>query len=158
MMFVLDIGCGSNKSYIFRPYSKANIFLDIESPSKKIENFIVGDISHTPFRDTVFEEVYCSHVLEHINNPLDALRELIRICDGVLTVKVPHRFSKYAKKDPKHINFFNARWFEKTLEYLFIPSDNYEIKVEHKSLIHPYIPIITMPEEIIVRIHGFQAS
>lgn len=155
MKSVLDAGCGSNEGYNFKPYSKANVFLDIESPSKKIENFIVGDVSHMPFRDAVFEEVYCSHVLEHINNPLDALRELIRVCDGFLTVKVPHRFSKNAKKDPKHINFFNARWFEKALEYLFITSYNYKIEVKHKSLIHPYIPIITMPDEIIVSVYGF---
>ncbi len=45
-----------------------------------------------PFADSSIEEVYASHVLEHLDRPFDVMRELHRILvpGGRLIVKVPH--------------------------------------------------------------------
>jgi SAM-dependent methyltransferase len=79
---VLDIG---NGGYPF-PYATvlADRFLE-RSPSRfeplirGNKPFILADIHELPFRDKSFDFVYCSHVLEVVNNPLKACKEIIRV-------------------------------------------------------------------------------
>jgi ubiquinone/menaquinone biosynthesis C-methylase UbiE len=40
---------------------------------------VVADIARLPFADKSFDYVYCSHVLEHADDPLAVCRELVRI-------------------------------------------------------------------------------
>lgn len=48
-----------------------------------------------PFKDNSFDEVYMSHVLEHLADPIKILREIIRISKdkAIITIKVPHAYS-----------------------------------------------------------------
>lgn len=79
---VLDIGTGG---YPF-PYATvvADKFLE-ESPFRHEDlvtgnkPFVQADIHELGFRDKAFDFVYCSHVLEVIENPLRACRELMRV-------------------------------------------------------------------------------
>jgi uncharacterized protein YbaR (Trm112 family) len=41
--------------------------------------FVVGDALRLPFRDQAFDFVVCSHVLEHVDDPLRMLGELSRV-------------------------------------------------------------------------------
>lgn len=45
-----------------------------------------------PFEDSSFDEIYASHVLEHLDRPFGVMREFHRILapGGVLILKVPH--------------------------------------------------------------------
>jgi len=147
---ILDVGCGSGVSYGFKPHFKADVFLDVEKPSSPIPNFVVGDVQHLPFKTGSFKEVYCNHVLEHVENPFQALKELIRVANGTVTVKVPHRFSVNAKKDPAHISFFNVKWFDEALKRLHVSF--HRINVEYRSFPHPYMPLFRLPHEITVQI------
>jgi len=147
---ILDVGCGSGVSYGFKPYFKATVFLDLEKPSRPIPNFVVGDVCHLPFKTACFKEVYCFHVLEHVENPLQALKELIRVTNGTVIIKVPHRFSPNAKKDPAHVSFFNVKWFEKALEHLRV--NFYWIEVERVEFPHPFAPLLRLPHEITIQI------
>lgn len=49
------------------------------------------DIQRIPFPDSVFDIVYASHVLEHVSNDLQALREISRILrpGGIAILPVP---------------------------------------------------------------------
>ena len=49
-----------------------------------------------PFKDNEFDEVYCSHVIEHLDDVIKTINELWRITknNGQLIIKVPH-FSIY---------------------------------------------------------------
>lgn len=40
--------------------------------------FEIADINHLPFEDKSFDFVYCSHVLEHVDDPIQACAELAR--------------------------------------------------------------------------------
>ena len=79
---VLDIG---NGGFPF-PYATvlADRFQD-ESPSRYeglITNnkpFVLTNIEELGFRDKVFDFVYCSHILEVIENPVQACAEIMRI-------------------------------------------------------------------------------
>lgn len=94
----LDIGCGYKKEY-------ASIGIDI----RKLPGVdIIADINHLPFKDNSIDEIVCTHILEHIPNLTDAMRELHRILKphGLLFIKAPHANSLWSKSNPEHKTFF----------------------------------------------------
>jgi len=92
---VLDLGSGG------WPFSRADHLADkfpeqtthrVESIIRDGRPFCVVDIHHLPFKDDAYDFVFCSHVLEHLDNPGQAIRELTRIArKGYL--EVPSRLS-----------------------------------------------------------------
>lgn len=57
-----------------------------------------------------FEEVYCSHVLEHLEDTQKTMDEIWRACSNGarVTIKVPH-FSGMAAPSPFHKRHFNSQ-------------------------------------------------
>jgi len=79
---VLDVGCGA---YPF-PYATMLVDLYTEKSEHRHEDlrtngkpFQVADINHLPFEDKSYDFVYCSHVLEHVEEPKRACEELMRV-------------------------------------------------------------------------------
>ncbi len=79
---VLDVGNGAY------PFPLATMLVDLytektrhRSETLKTDGklFKVADINHLPFEDKSFDFVYCSHVLEHVDDPHRACEELIRV-------------------------------------------------------------------------------
>jgi len=81
---VLDLGSGAD------PFPLATHLADLyigktthrSGGSLVIKNdrpFTICNIEKTPFKDKEFDFVYCSHVLEHTNNPAKACEEIMRI-------------------------------------------------------------------------------
>lgn len=77
---VLDVGSGDG------PFPRADVLFDkYVFDTDRMSNlvidrpFVMGDISALPFLDNSFDFVYCSHVLEHINNPEIAMKEMMRV-------------------------------------------------------------------------------
>lgn len=52
---------------------------------------VLADAHRLPFVDARFEQIRASHVIEHLERPLDALRECHRVCEpgGSIYVEVP---------------------------------------------------------------------
>jgi SAM-dependent methyltransferase len=79
---VVDIGSGG---YPF-PYATVltDRFVD-DSPSRRERlvttnmPFLISDIHALPFGDKSFDFVYCSHVLQGVEDPLAACREIMRV-------------------------------------------------------------------------------
>lgn len=79
---VLDIGSGTD------PFPFSTVHLErylkfsrhrhttVEVTSTPL---VVSDVQNLPFSEKVFDFVYCSHVLEHVDNPLLACKEIMRI-------------------------------------------------------------------------------
>jgi ubiquinone/menaquinone biosynthesis C-methylase UbiE len=80
---VLDIGCGGD------PLPQATTLLDISFETmsnrarqgrlRKDKQFVVANICQLPFKGKTYDFVYCSHVLEHVDNPIAACREIMRV-------------------------------------------------------------------------------
>ena len=79
---VLDIGNGGY------PFPYATVLTDrfLEKSPSRFESlvrankpFVLADIHDLPFRDKGFDFVYCAHVLEVVDNPLKACREIMRV-------------------------------------------------------------------------------
>lgn len=76
---------------------------------------VVADLEKVlPFENDYFEEIYCSHVLEHVSALTKLLSELHRISKSgaVIKVIVPH-FSFFGSyTDPTHKRFFGYFTFD----------------------------------------------
>lgn len=79
---VVDVGSGG------QPFPYATVLVDqfIEKSRHRDEVFersgkplVLADIHSLPFGDKSFDFVYCSHVLEHANDPLETCFEIMRI-------------------------------------------------------------------------------
>lgn len=100
-----DIGCGR------KPWPRANHVVDtnstFEQHKREGQIFTRGSITERlPFNDKQFDFVTCFHVLEHVNDPVAAAKELSRIGKRGL-VEVPHP----AKEGMLLFHETDHRWF-----------------------------------------------
>ena len=81
---VVDIGSGD------KPFWRADIFFDNLSLGNEqristmetitdLGLFIDGNLPNTPFKDKAFGFSFCSHLLEHVDDPDLAIKEIMRI-------------------------------------------------------------------------------
>ena len=96
----LDIGCGPNPQPGFtgidwKQYNESIVVVDLN------KNIL-------PFANDSVDEVYSAHTLEHLDNPMDMVKEINRVLkpNGKLTIKVPYGMHPYSKK-PNHKNYWN---------------------------------------------------
>jgi predicted SAM-dependent methyltransferase len=95
------------KRYIGQDYCPANYFTIDLTPLPGTR--VVCDLTQgLPFKNNSVDELICIHVLEHINNLKEIMRELHRVLKigGTLKVWVPHCFSAIAFGDSTHVRFF----------------------------------------------------
>jgi SAM-dependent methyltransferase len=73
---VLDVGCGAKPYYPFFAGAAEYVGIDVvESPSADL----VGAVESLPIEDDSFDIVLCTQVLEHVDDPAAAVRELHRV-------------------------------------------------------------------------------
>jgi SAM-dependent methyltransferase len=58
-----------------------------------------------PFPNDTFSSAYCSHLIEHLRDPLAFMEELARVCapGAVAVFRVPYGSSDNAWEDPTHV-------------------------------------------------------
>lgn len=122
---VLDVGCGT------KPKGDVNIdfFGGGLNPQtgdqvqgefmsrEKIENFVIADAAHLPFKDESFNVVFSSHTIEHVQDPLLMLREMYRVAKRKVIVRFPHRMGSGAIM-PYHINYLDENWFKQASNHI----------------------------------------
>lgn len=135
---VLEVGCGGGGMIkaikLYRPDLEA-YGCDISQKEIKIAKqkpegvkFLLGDVYQLPFADNCFGAVIVFDLLEHLEKPKKALREIYRIlkpgglfhsytpCEGEIT-SYPYWFNKLRwevrKKYAGHIQQFTAKGLEK---------------------------------------------
>lgn len=104
---VLDVGSGD------KPFWRADVIVDeylkndgqrhsgsILYDKRKI--FIQANVENLPFKDKVFDFVFCSHLLEHVENPDKAIKELTRVAKRGY-IEVPNAILDLFKPFPPHL-------------------------------------------------------
>lgn len=142
---LLDIGCG-NKPYKYLTSEYVNEHIGLEH--KDSRNEVVADIWGTaydiPVNSSEFDTVLCNDVLEHLEEPFEALKEAFRILkDGGYAIytmpfywhlhEVPRDFFRYSKFGIEYLfkkagfeiieimplSGFWGNWGQMTCYYLF---------------------------------------
>jgi len=137
----LDVGARDGHfSRILTGYSEKVVALDLNSPQilhEKIE-CVQGDITELKYKDSSFDFVLCTEVLEHI--PCDQLKlacnELSRVTKDKLLIGVPYKQDirvgrtsclNCGKSNPPwgHVNSFDEFKLEKLFPHLTIDKISY---------------------------------
>lgn len=88
--------------------------------NRRASNFIRCDAHHLPFQNNIFEKTICFTVLEHLNKPYDALREIFRVTKGEITIKYDRFFSIYNFIGVGHKNMMIMERFVGLPRFLFV--------------------------------------
>ena len=151
---ILDAGCGEGfiADYIYNNTKIKNITgidinkdsLDFASSINKKIKYKKDDIYKLSFKDKQFDIVMTLEVLEHLDNPKKALKEIIRVAKKKLIISVPNEpyFSLgnllslknvcRLGNPPDHINRWSKNKFERFI--------NNEINNKYKTTVFTSFP------------------
>jgi len=168
---VLDAGCGDgiNMSVLEDIFSKRGLAVQIVgcdyssfrlSRARNGDRYPVveADLRQTPFASGSFDVVLCSHVLEHIQEDVVAMRELARIVapGGLVIVAVPNEGCFFARlrnhviqrsilRTTDHVHFYTAD----TLLSRLAEADLYPIRpVAREGSFMPHLGVLTRLREM----------
>ncbi len=136
---ILDVGCGEGRhsweackrndclvcaldvdeTSLKKAYY-AFYLLDRQGETKGKWLILKGNILELPFKDASFDKVICSEVLEHVQDDVQGIRELVRVLkeEGTLAISVPSYIpeaicwklsERYHNKPGGHIRIYKAR-------------------------------------------------
>jgi 2-polyprenyl-3-methyl-5-hydroxy-6-metoxy-1,4-benzoquinol methylase len=131
---IIDVGCGEGilLSHIGGPVSGKRL-CGLDADPKEIETarvqapfarFVVGSIYDLPFRDGQFDLVICTEVLEHLESPEKALKQLSRVAARYCIFSVPNEpiwrilnmtrgaYMRRLGNTPGHVNHWSRKSFE----------------------------------------------
>ena len=86
----LDVGCG-RKPYEKTFFAGAEKYVGMDYLTDRSHPDVVGSATDIPLGDASFDTVVCTEVLEHVPDPLRALREMYRVLKpgGYLILSTP---------------------------------------------------------------------
>lgn len=152
---ILDVGCGitplgdvncdiSLKDNGVRSGSSKAHKLPIQP--KTIDNFVICSAEKLPFRDSAFQKSVSRHVIEHLDHPIQMLKEIIRVTSNIIEIYCPHKLGDrlwanthlHQKKVEFHQGFFNKSWFYNAAKFL-----NISCRVSYSNYL--YLPANQIP-------------
>jgi ubiquinone/menaquinone biosynthesis C-methylase UbiE len=98
-MCILHAGCGWDKLNVSRPYTASckvvGIDLDPRVATLFHSEFHLGSLSEMPFESGRFDLIVCEYVVEHLDDPAAALREMRRVLKpgGRILILTPNLYS-----------------------------------------------------------------
>lgn len=105
---ILEIGPGVT------PFPKSNYFID--TFDKNENNYFKIDIDYEkfPFSNNNFDFIYCRHVLEDIQNPMNAFNEIMRVCKTGY-IETPSPLIEFSNNvdggNPNYKGYIHHRYF-----------------------------------------------
>ncbi|MBP2144650.1 2-polyprenyl-3-methyl-5-hydroxy-6-metoxy-1,4-benzoquinol methylase [Methanofollis sp. W23] len=87
---ILDLGCNKGELKQYLDKNRTNyIGLDMKGDGCDIQ----GNLYNLPFKNQSFDTVTLFEVLEHLENPLAALKEAARVSRSTIVISVPNPYS-----------------------------------------------------------------
>lgn len=117
---ILDVGGGARFTKWLSEYKE--LFKNCEYKTMDFDDTtgadVVGDIHQIPLKNESVDAIICSSVLEHVKNPIIAMKEMHRILKngGKLFVYIPSIYPYHARKG--HYSDY-WRFFDDTIQVLF---------------------------------------
>jgi len=148
---ILDIGCGA------QPHGNPNILLDIyRSPYVNI----IADAQRLPFKNNIINRIFCHEVLEHLENPLKAIREMHRVLKtgSTATITFPKPFCGKVMRTHLLEYLLDLPFLLVSIPYLYaIVKACYLAKKLHPTFYHKWImkPDSLKPFFEITKIEGY---
>jgi SAM-dependent methyltransferase len=145
----LDLGCG--KGAYLSQFQQNSVGLEVSRPNlaacrQQGMSVLAADLNAPlPFADGSFPAVFCSHVMEHVDAPINLLRECHRVlpAGGLLVLGLPieHnlpnnlRGEHYFRSHPGHLYSFSLDNVETLLAKTGFekPSWHFELRGSHRS-------------------------
>jgi len=138
---VIDIGCGAGYgSYMLLGAAQEVTGIDVDEEAvahAKINyeadnlHFTLADVAAIPFPDNSFDAAVCFEVIEHIENPLDFLKEASRIIrpDGTFIISTPNGAVKISSQpNPFHVKEYTIHEF-RTMLREFFPESKWTLQI-----------------------------
>lgn len=152
---VLEVGCGHN------PHYRSNIIVDKfydsnfhRSGDIKVlshQKFLCADGEDLPFADDEFDYVICNQVLEHVENPLQFIKEQTRVSKKGY-IETPSLIGEYLFPKKSH------KWLILEIDKKLILMDKDEIgfnsSLDLGELFLHYLPSQSLGYKILQYTHG----
>ena len=154
---ILDAGCGEGftmdkilKSGLGKEIEGIEYSRDAIEYGKKLFpdlKFVQGTVYELPYKNSSFDLIVCTEVLEHLEDPTKALKEILRVSRKHLIISVPNEpffmISNFLRgknlsrlgNDEGHINHWNIFSLEKYLR-------KNGVKIKKLKLPFPWITIL----------------
>ena len=130
-MQILDIGCGRNKIV-------GAVGLD-QIPLPGVD--VVHDLNSFPypFEGNSFDEIYATHVIEHLDSIVRAMEELYRLAKANAKVGIitPHYSDYISWTDPTHkwhLSTYSFRYFREDYESSYYSTARFETEKIHVDM------------------------
>ncbi len=114
---VLDAGAGRGVMYPYDYRATASRVAGADTDPTVVDNTnltdaAIADLAHLPYEDAAFDLVFSKYVFEHLDRPIDVLRELRRVLKpgGHLLIHTPNRWHYVALAAAATPTRFHA-WF-----------------------------------------------
>ncbi len=121
---ILDVGCGPLRNSFRKHYGK-KVYTGLDVPNSGYPKDLIGDAHSMPkLEDKSFDVVTAWSVLEHLENPAIALKEMFRVTKQVLIVSTD--YTRHDKdNDPTHLYCWTPKVFGQFLRL----AEGYEVRV-----------------------------
>lgn len=148
---VLDVGCG--EGFTLHRLIKEKIgkeFEGVEADEAAIKlgkklyprlEIKKGDIYKLPYKSNAFDLVVCTEVLEHLENPKKAYRELIRVSKKYILISVPNEPFFTWQRIARLQNILHLGAHPEHIQHWTIPAFTKFVKVRGVKLITRKFPI-----------------
>lgn len=121
---VLDVGCGSGMALsIIKAINPQRKCTGIEPTNDLVDiwnlrnlNIVNGSATDIPFENNYFDTVYSSHVLEHIDDDLLAVKEILRVASKRALIIVPAGNCDDKNMGTPHLRYYNRVNFKSLIE------------------------------------------
>lgn len=144
MAIRLNLGCGPKKK-------QKEGYINIDKKEwVKPDQVVDFELAKLPFDTNSVDEIYTSHLLEHIENFIPFMEEIYRVCkpNAKVEIHAPHGLTEEGIADPTHVRFLCPHtfdYFDKSTRYfLYSFKCNFKVIKKVKRAAHFYVELKTI--------------